>query len=115
MIIKYFVLLCIMNVFCLVFNAAHDRKLCTVLETWLSDGYRWKQNGTSKIPGEKPEVRKIHYNLKTLAGLTGEFKRIVYRPLLHSSTVKCAVVHYIGNEKIATDFPHGMEKCTYIK
>ena len=35
--------------------------VCTYTEDWKSDQYRWYQNGTKKLPGGGPVVKKVHY------------------------------------------------------
>jgi hypothetical protein len=80
--------------------------LFTGLEDWRSDGYRWRQNGTTLIPKKSPMMKKIHFDLMTDTGTVKTFRKFVY--LILDCADKWAVVHYIGDERVATDFPHGM-------
>lgn len=76
-----------------------------ISEDWRADGYRWKQNGTSKLPGRNPVVDKVHFALLVPGGRSDGFQKYVYKPRHRSDVV---VVHYRGNEKVAVDFPHGL-------
>lgn len=81
---------------------------CVILEEWLSDGYRFKQHGVTLIPRNNPQFKKVHYHINTKTGLRGDFKKFVYRQLQVDSS--CVIVHYMGDETTAEDFPHGTQK-----
>jgi hypothetical protein len=76
------------------------------VDDWRADGYRWKQNGFSLIPNKEKVYKKIHFNINTGDGLSSSFQKFVFK--------KCdgddnhVIVHYLGNDNIAVDFPHGM-------
>lgn len=84
-------------------------------DDWQSDGYRWKQNGFSFISNKNKEYKKIHFNINTGNGLSSHFQKFVYRKWQGSDNH--FIVHYIGNEDCAVDFPHGkyMLLCLGIK
>ena len=81
---------------------------------WKCDQYRWANNGTVQLPRSKPIVKKSYYAIDTPEGLSNDFRKHVY-VLLHSedelSTYpKLVLIHYLGDEKVANDFPHGNQK-----
>ena len=80
------------------------------IEDWLSDGYRWKQNGVVLLPSKEPSFKKIHYYLRTPNGLTGDFKKIVFRQFGQQEISRAVVVQYVGNETLAINFPHSKYK-----
>jgi len=75
------------------------------VEDWIADGYRFRQNGTSKLPRNNPQVKKIHYQLQLPDGKRGPFKKFVYEVIGQQDYL---ILHYVGNETEAADFPHGM-------
>jgi hypothetical protein len=66
-----------------------------IADDWMSDGYRFRQNGISFMPKKHPVLKKIHYLIFLPEGQKGSFKKFVYQ-LLHDS--KYLVIHYSGNE-----------------
>ena len=68
--------------------------VCTYTEDWKSDQYRWYQNGTKKLPGGGPVVKKVHYICVTPHGKDKSFKRLAYSLL--DNTNNLTLVHYLG-------------------
>lgn len=77
-------------------------------EDWRVDGYRWFQNGIKKIPRSDPIVIKTHFISTSPSGHNKEFKRHSYK-LIQDDGNK-VLVHYIGDESVACNFPHGNSK-----
>lgn len=50
-------------------------------------------------------MKKVHFDLVTETGTVKSFRKFVYSMLDNED---CVVVHYTGDETVATDFPHGM-------
>lgn len=73
------------------------------------DGYRWFQNGTKKLPRSEPAVSKIHFISVSPNGHTNGFKRHAFK-ILKDDGMNGVLVHYIGDETIACEFPHGNSK-----
>jgi len=63
---------------------------------WRADGYRWNQSGTTKIPGTKPLLKKLHFQLATANGTNKTFMKIVYSKLEEASP-HYVVVQYVGD------------------
>ena len=49
-------------------------------------------------------IKKIHYQIYLPDGKKGIFKKFVYEQLTERDFL---VVHYVGDEREAVDFPHG--------
>ncbi len=45
----------------------------------------------------------------TQNGQSSEFKKFVYKRLHDEGNFAAVIVHYVGNEAVYTDYPHG--KC----
>ena len=76
---------------------------------WRSDGWRWKQDGTLKIPheheGETWPCKKVYY--KTVLpdkSLSGDFKREAY---YHPKYPLRVLVVYNGDSSVQVQRPHG--------
>nr|XP_047132446.1 uncharacterized protein LOC124811176 [Hydra vulgaris] len=78
-------------------------------DDWRADGYRWKQNGCSKIPRGSPLYTKIHFATVTSTGISNDFQKFVYCDLSRTDLV---VIHYIGNHNLAVLVPHVLHKLT---
>ena len=76
------------------------------LEDWRSDGYRWRQMGSIFVPKHAPVMKKVIFNLLTDKGVTKTFRKCVYSILANDK--ERVVVHYVGDESVAIDFPHGL-------
>ena len=77
------------------------------------DGYRWYQYGTKFIPRNNPEVKKIHFAtvVSSSTRYNAGFRRQAFFPLATSAMAhKLVLIHYIGDEGIAVQFPHGNSK-----
>ncbi len=72
------------------------------------DGYRWFQYGSKFIPRRNPVLKKLYFTSVLASGHDHRFKRLVF--FLLSETSKAVVIHYVGDESIAVDFPHGNSK-----
>ena len=86
-----------------LFRAFYD--LILILEDWRCDQYRWFQNGDKKLPTSQPIVRKKYFIADTPEGRNSGFKRHSYT-LLDSSKLS-TLVHYIGDDSIGSQHPHG--------
>ena len=89
-----------------LFRAFYD--LILILEDWRCDQYRWFQNGDKKLPTSQPIVRKKYFIADTPEGRNSGFKRHSYT-LLDSSKLS-TLVHYIGDDSIGSQHPHGNSK-----
>ena len=78
------------------------------VDDWRVDGYRWYQNGTKLIPKQNPQVRKIHFVAVLPTGNDNRFKRHAY--ILLDAPENLLLLHYVGDETIQVDFPHGNSK-----
>jgi hypothetical protein len=74
------------------------------LQDWRADGYRWRQNGATKIPTKSPIMRKVHFDIQTVTGTSKAFRKFAYSFIDDDTYV---VVHYVGDAIVAEDFPHG--------
>ena len=75
------------------------------------DGYRWYQNGTKRIPNSDP---KVHFSLSLPSGNTILFKKCaVFLLDTNKKAGKCVLLHYIGDDSLAIDRPHGSSKKNY--
>ena len=107
-------------VFALVVYHHHTNALMTVWllvcsDDWRADGYRWKQNGYSDIPRKEKVYRKIHFKIRTCDNeLSSAFQKYVYKRC--EGDYSHVIVHYIGDENTAVDFPHGiwMSFCSVV-
>jgi hypothetical protein len=94
------------RIFCVCNICMQIVGLYVLSEDWLADGYRFRQNGFSLLPRSKPSVKKVHYRIYLPGHTFGSFRKCVYESLNpHDGDFK--VVHYIGKEEEAVDFPHG--------
>lgn len=75
------------------------------LADWRSDGYRWFQNGTKLIPKNNPRIKKIYFVCVLPNGSDTRFRKYAY--FSEAAEISVVLVHYLGDEDIAVDFPHG--------
>ena len=68
---------------------------------------RWRQNGRSLLPRKQPQYMKIHFAIMTQNGQSSEFKKFVFKRLHDEGNFAAVIVHYVGNEAVYTDYPHG--------
>ena len=61
------------------------------------------------IPKKEPLQKKSYFQLHTPDGPSKEFIRHAYQ-LLSTNSSGLTLIHYVGNEKAAVDFPHGNQK-----
>ena len=61
----------------------------------------------TKLPRKDAVMRKLYFSLDTADGLSKDFQRYAYQ-LVNDKSV--TLIHYIGDDKAATDFPHGNRK-----
>ena len=80
-----------------------------LIDDWRVDGYRWYQNGTKPIPNSKPLYKKIHFVIVLESGRDLRFKKHAYF-LMDPKKANLILIHYIGDESIAIDFPHKNRK-----
>jgi len=69
---------------------------------WRIDGYRWFQNGTKLIPKNNP---KICFVCVLPTGSDTRFRKYAY--FAEDTQVEVVLLHYLGDEEIVVDFPHG--------
>jgi hypothetical protein len=92
--------------------ASQDFLLCLfcAIDDWRVDGYRWYQYGTKSVPRNNPEVKKIHFGivLPSSSRYNVGFRRQAFFPLATSAKApRLVLIHYIGDESIAVQYPHG--------
>ena len=73
------------------------------VDDWRCDQYRWINRGVHKLPSNSPEVKKMYFIIDTPRGPSTLFKRHAYQLI---GNAKVTLVHYLGDESIATNFPH---------
>ena len=79
-------------------------------DDWKCDQYGWFQNGAKKVPSKSPVVCKVYHVSVTPNG-NKLFRRISYSLIEGSSSdMHFTLIHYVGDEKAATDYPHGNNK-----
>jgi len=76
---------------------------------WVADGYRWHHVGCDRLPRRNPVLYKRKFQTLKRSGPSSEFKRFTYHRFEPESS-QYIVVHYIGDETVAEDFPHGNVK-----
>ena len=83
-----------------------------LVDDWRADGYRWSQNGTKMIPKHDPKIRKVYFVALLPNGNDNHFKKHAYFLLDFdkAEVVNVVLIHYVGDESIAVDFPHGNSK-----
>ncbi|XP_002156677.1 uncharacterized protein LOC100203952 [Hydra vulgaris] len=79
-------------------------------ENWKSDQYRWLNYGSKDIPKRDPLVKKLFFVGKNPEGKTNKFQRHVYTLIGDQRVPKPVLVHYIGDETVMVDHPHGNTK-----
>ncbi len=70
------------------------------------EGYRWFQNGTKLIPKSEPVLKKIYFQSVVPTGRNNGFKRVALFLLHEKQPQKAVLLHYLGDENSAVDFPH---------
>ena len=71
------------------------------------DGYRWFQYGTKTIPRSEPVIRKLHFCCVIPTGHNKGFRRQALFLLHDKQPQKAVLLHYLGDESVAVDYPHG--------
>jgi len=79
---------------------------------WRADGYRWRQNGTSRIPRKSPVMQKVHFDVQTMEGNCKSFHKFVYSLIGVDDYV---VVQYDGDSTVAQPYPHRMCKAMTVE
>ena len=77
-----------------------------VTDDWRCDQYRWINHGVRQLPKKEPRIKKSYFQLSTPRGASAEFSRHAYQ-LLPPTNNNAVLIHYLGNEKAATPYPHG--------
>ena len=72
-------------------------------EDWRCDKCRWDNQGVTRLPNKNLKVHKLYFNADMPTGSTTEFQQHAYQLLDDKSLT---LVHYIGDERAAKDFPH---------
>ena len=81
-------------------------------DDWRQDGYRWVNQGTTGLPRKNPKVKKSCFYSATPQGHNKDFKRAGYFLATDNSDCKKYVIQYLGDHKIAQEYPHGNSKQT---
>ena len=76
------------------------------LDDWRADGYRWRQNGLKKLPEKAPVFSKIYFCNTSPKGTNKSFLKEAFK----SMCGKTGIIHYLGDEATAVDYPHGNAK-----
>ena len=79
-------------------------------DDWRQDGYRWVNQGTTGLPRKNPKVKKSCFYSATPQGHNKDFKRAGYFLATDNSDCKKYVIQYLGDHKIAQEYPHGNSK-----
>ena len=80
------------------------------LDNWKCDQYRWLNYGSKEIPKRDPLVKKLFYIGKNPEGKTNKFQRHAYTLIGDQRYPKPVLVHYLGDETVMIDHPHGNTK-----
>ena len=75
------------------------------LVDWHSDQYRWSNQGVHLLPKKNPNIKKSYFQIDTTEGPTNKFIKHAYQ--LINSTRNAVLIHHLGEDGYATDFPHG--------
>ena len=79
------------------------------IDDWRCDQYRWCNSGVKKLPKHSPKIKKSYFQIDSPDnGASHAFTKHAYQ-LLSPTTDKgnAVLIHYLGNEAAAVDFPHG--------
>ena len=79
------------------------------IDDWRCDQYRWCNSGVKKLPKHSPKIKKSYFQIDSPDnGASHAFTKHAYQ-LLSPTTDKgnAVLIHYLGNEAAAIDFPHG--------
>lgn len=79
-------------------------------DNWKCDQYRWLNYGSKEIPKRDPLVKKLFYIGKNPEGKTNKFQRHAFTLIGDQRFPKPVLVHYIGDENVMIDHPHGNTK-----
>ena len=77
---------------------------------WRSDGHRWENNGTSKLPRSRPIIAKIYFYLKKDNLVSKDFTKSVFMLPNPDSPNPRLLIHYQGDEKLSVAQAHGNAK-----
>ena len=94
-------------------SSIHTFRELVPTDDWSSDQYRWVNQGVRSLPKKSPLVRShtSRYTVRTPDGPSKEFTRHAYQ-LLPPNSSSITLVHYVGNEKVAVDFPMEIKSTT---
>jgi len=81
----------------------------TTKNDWVADGYRWFSVGCDRLPRRQPVLYKRKFQTVTRSGPSSAFKRVAYS-VIGPTANDYILVHYIGDETLAEDLPHGNVK-----
>jgi len=81
-----------------------------ISDNWKCDQYRWLNYGSKEIPKRDPLVKKLFFIGKNPDGKTSKFQRHVYTLIGDQRSPKPVLVHYLGDETVMIDHPHGNTK-----
>ena len=76
-----------------------------IIDDWRCDQYRWTNQGVTKLPRKpQPKIKKHYFHASTPEGISKDFQKHAYQ-LLNNENL--TLIHYLGDESIATTYPHG--------
>ena len=63
------------------------------------------KKGAKMIPKQDPKIRKVYFVCALPSGNDKRFKRYAYFSV--DTSIDLIILHYVGDESIVIDFPHG--------
>ncbi|XP_065656541.1 uncharacterized protein LOC100202561 isoform X2 [Hydra vulgaris] len=79
-------------------------------ENYKCDQYRWLNSGPKEIPRKNPLVKKQYFIGKLPHGKTQAFQKHCYVLVSDHRSPYPVLLHYIGDESVMVDYPHGNSK-----
>ena len=79
-------------------------------ENYKCDQYRWLNSGPKDIPRKNPLVKKQYFIGKLPNGKTQAFQKHCYILVSDTRNPYPVLIHYIGDETVMVDYPHGNSK-----
>lgn len=79
-------------------------------DNYKCDQYRWLNSGPKEIPRKNPLVKKQYFIGKLPQGKTQAFQKHCYILVDEQRSPYPVLLHYIGDETVMVDYPHGNAK-----
>lgn len=92
------------EVFIFIPDSPHEQ------ENYKCDQYRWLNSGPKEIPRKNPLVKKQYFIGKLPQGKTQAFQKHCYVLVGDNRLPYPVLLHYIGDETVMVDYPHGNSK-----